>query len=100
MHARDILVASFASPPTLAQLARQVGISTSRLTAGFRRVFSMSVVEFIQQERLARATEMLRDGQLSISQAAYQVGYTPAHFSTLFRKRNGYPPSVLTGGRR
>lgn len=100
MHARDILLASLSSPPTLAQLAREVGISTSGLTAGFRQVFSMSVVEFIQKERLARAVELIRDGHISIAEAAYQVGYSPAHFSTLFRRQYGYAPSTLARASR
>ena len=95
MHIRDILIASLSEPPSLAQLSRQVGISTSRLTAGFRKVFSMSIVEFLQHQRLEYARQMLRENKMSISQIAYKIGYTPAHFSTLFRRHYGYPPRHL-----
>jgi AraC family transcriptional activator of pyochelin receptor len=95
VHGREILLASLSSPPSLDELARRVGMSTSRLTAGFRQLFSMSVVEFIQEQRLAVAMATIREGRRSISQAAFDVGYTPAHFSTLFRKRYGYPPSLI-----
>lgn len=95
VHGREILLASLSSPPSLDELARHIGMSTSRLTAGFRQLFSMSVVEFIQEQRLAVAMAAISEGNTSISQAAFNVGYTPAHFSTLFRKRYGYPPSLI-----
>jgi AraC family transcriptional activator of pyochelin receptor len=70
-------------------------MSTSRLTAGFRRMFGMSVTGFVQDQRLAQALSELREGHSSIAQIAFKVGYSPAYFSTLFRRRFGYQPSTL-----
>lgn len=98
--ARDILMNDLYSPPSLDELARQIGMSTSRLTAGFRRLFAMSVVTFIQEQRLAHALAELREGRSSIAQVAFKVGYSPAYFSTLFRRKFGYQPSALTGKQR
>ena len=38
---------------------------------------------------------MIASGETSIAVAAFQVGYSPAHFSGLFRKRFGIAPSFL-----
>lgn len=95
MHARDILLAALNAPPSLDVLARHAGMSTSKLTVGFRRMFNMSVTEFVQERRLDAAWSVLTEGRKTVSQAAYAVGYSPAHFSTLFRRKFGFPPSTL-----
>jgi AraC family transcriptional activator of pyochelin receptor len=95
MAARDILVDALDSPPALDELARRIGMSTTRLTAGFRRMFAMSVTEFVQEQRLERALSDLTEGLSTIAQAAFKVGYSPAHFSTLFRRKFGFPPSSI-----
>ncbi|MFS7195368.1 helix-turn-helix domain-containing protein [Rahnella inusitata] len=35
--------------------------------------------------------------RVSVSTAAYHVGYTPAHFSVVFRKKFGVSPKSLRG---
>jgi AraC family transcriptional activator of pyochelin receptor len=96
MTARDILLGALDSPPSLDELARRVGMSTTRLTAGFRRIFAMSVTAFVQEQRLERALSDLTEGRATVAQAAFKVGYSPAHFSTLFRRKFGFPPSSIT----
>lgn len=93
--AHDVLIGTLDSPPSLDALARHVGMSTSRLTRGFRALYGMSVVEFIQDRRLEHAYDALAEGRVSVAQAAYGVGYSPAYFSTLFRRRYGVPPSAI-----
>jgi AraC family transcriptional regulator, transcriptional activator of the genes for pyochelin and ferripyochelin receptors len=95
MAARDILVDTLDSPPSLDELAKRIGMSTTRLTAGFRRMFAMSVTGFVQEQRLERALADLIQGRTTIAQAAFKVGYSPAHFSTLFRRKFGFPPSSI-----
>jgi AraC family transcriptional activator of pyochelin receptor len=86
----------FRTPPSLDVLARRVGICTTALTSGFRQIYGMSVTEFIQDLRLGEAFRSLSDGDMTVSQAAYSVGMSPAYFSTLFRRRYGLSPSNLT----
>jgi AraC family transcriptional activator of pyochelin receptor len=94
--AHDILRMEFRTPPSLDVLARRVGICTTALTSGFRQIYGMSVTEFIQDLRLGEAFRSLSDGDMTVSQAAYSVGMSPAYFSTLFRRRYGLSPSNLT----
>ncbi|WP_413535129.1 helix-turn-helix domain-containing protein [Rahnella inusitata] len=47
--------------------------------------------------RLDTAWHMLNSGEVSVSTAAYHVGYTPAHFSVAFRKKLGVSPKSLRG---
>lgn len=93
--ARDILLAEFKAPPSLDALSSRVGICTTALTSGFRAMFGMSVTDFIQDQRLEHARLAIVEGRLSVSQAAYSVGLSPAYFSTIFRRRFGEPPSKV-----
>lgn len=92
MEARNILISELQTPPSLEELARRIGMSTSGMTAGFRRLFGQSIFEFVQERRLGYAFTALREGHMTVSQAAYSAGYSRAHFSTLFRSRFGMTP--------
>lgn len=93
--ARDLLIAQAHEPPQLPELARRAGINVKKLTAGFRRLFGMSVFEYLQQHRLQEAYRMLAGGGCTVTQAAAHVGYGAAHFSTAFRRRFGISPREL-----
>lgn len=93
--ARDILVAEMRKPPSLNALAQRVGLNVRKLTLGFRHVFGSTVFGFLQEHRLETAYKLLAAGEMSVSEAAYHVGYGAAHFTTIFRKRFGMSPSEL-----
>lgn len=83
------------SPPSINELSILVGLNTRKLTAGFRRLFNQSIYGYLQTLRLETAWQMLSAGEPSVSSVAYQVGYTPAHFSVAFRKRYGFSPKQM-----
>ncbi len=93
--AREILIERFRDPPSLSMLARQVGLNSRKLNIDFRRAFGMTVHTFLQEHRLQKAYQKVTASDLSVSEIAFQVGYQPAHFTTIFRKRFGLPPSEL-----
>lgn len=94
-HARELVEQHFQHPLTLHELARRVGTNVNKLSSGFRQVFGASVFEYTQGLRLQEAHRMLSTGAYSVSEVATFVGYAIPHFSTLFRKRYGFPPSRL-----
>lgn len=93
--ARALLDERLSNPPSLAELALAVGLNARKLTAGFRRVFGDSVYGYVQSRRLDTAHQLLSTSDLSVSSVAYQVGYSPAHFSVAFRKRFGLSPKDI-----
>lgn len=78
---------------SIGELSRRFGLSDSRLKAGFRTQFGTSVHQYVIASRLDAAAAMLETTDLHVSQVAYRVGYSPAHFSTLFKRQFGRPPS-------
>ena len=96
VHAvRDRLLETLQKPPGLGELARLSGLNPTKLTAAFRNEFGTSVFEYLQEQRLQQAYAMIASGEASVAVAAFRVGYSPAHFSGLFRRRFGVAPSAL-----
>ncbi|OZI34022.1 hypothetical protein CAL29_10705 [Bordetella genomosp. 10] len=94
-HARELAVGHYQQPLTLHEIARQVGTNVGKLNTGFRQLFGATVFQYVQQHRLQEAHRMLSTGAYSVSEVASFVGYAIPHFSTLFRKRFGFPPKNL-----
>lgn len=97
--AHDLLVADIEHTPLLRDLARRVGLNDNKLKNGFRQIYGNSVYAYLQERRMAVAASLLRAGSHSVTEVSLAVGYAnPAHFSKLFRRYHGMPPSALLRG--
>ncbi len=75
-------------------LSRSVGISRSHLHRKLRATIGQSVSQFIREYRLRKALDLLKEGQHTVSEVAYLVGFSSAtYFSRCFAKLFGHPPS-------
>lgn len=89
--ARDRLLRDLSAPPTIAELAREIGLNQLKLKRGFKAVFGTSVYALFQQHRMERARQLLRDH--SVTETALTLGYSNlSHFSTAYRKQFGILP--------
>ncbi|MFQ4143528.1 AraC family transcriptional regulator [Chlorogloeopsis sp. ULAP02] len=92
-YAKEILLRNLDNPPSLIELARQVGLNDCTLKRGFRLVFGTTVFGYLHHHRLEQARKLLATGETSISQAARSVGFTSrSYFATAFRKKFGINP--------
>lgn len=94
-EARRRLAADLRGAPSSSMLARALGLHTRKLEAAFKRAFGVSMARYLQEARLTHGRELILSGGLSVSEAAWHVGYAPAHFSVAFRRRFGVRPSEL-----
>jgi AraC-like DNA-binding protein/quercetin dioxygenase-like cupin family protein len=79
----------------IAMVASAMGVSKRHLNRLFEREGS-SVMRYVLQQRLAKATEILTSGDVDvrISDIAWQCGFvSAAHFSRVFRKHYGKSPT-------
>ncbi len=75
-------------------LCQQLQLSRSQLYRKVKALLGQSISDCIQSIRLEKAEMLLLAGQLSISEIAYQVGYTsPDYFSTVFKSKYNIAPS-------
>jgi AraC-like DNA-binding protein len=92
-EARAILIARSGDPPTLVELASEVGTNETTLKRNFKLVFGQPPYAFVLAHRLGVARGMLADTDLSIKEVAAAIGYAHAsHFSTAFRRQFGVTP--------
>ena len=91
--ARNMLTRELAPPPTIAKLARSVGMAKSTLTKGFKAVFGETILEFSLGCRMRHAMALMRDQSWSVAKASEAVGYAhPTSFTTAFRRHFGMRP--------
>lgn len=91
--AEEVLIRNIENPPSLLSLARHVGINRNKLTRDFRQVFGTSVFEHLRILRLERARELLENNQRSVTEAAFEVGYShQRNFSRAFKNHFGTNP--------
>ena len=91
--AREEILRDLSQSLTISNLSSLVGLNVMKLKSGFKQRFGQSIRQFIIDRKLEEAEALLSDTDLHVAQIAYRIGYTPAHFSYLYRKRFGYTPS-------
>lgn len=95
--ARELLIADLEHPPSLNDLSRMVGISSSKLKRGFHLLFGSTYTEQLRKERLKRAQELLWENRFSMAEIAYQLGYSDtSHFIREFSRQFGITPGKFT----
>lgn len=93
--ALDCIDARLAQPPTVAELAGIVHFSERHFARHFRAALGCTVHDYITARRLARATELLAQGQLSITAIAAALGFSSVHtFTRWFRLQTGSTPTA------
>jgi len=92
-EARDVLINNLENPPSLLELARQVGINKNKLNQGFHQLFGTSVFDYLRIHRLERARELLESKEKNVTEAAFEVGYAEQRsFTRAFKKHFGTKP--------
>ena len=76
-------------------LCRQVGVSYASLNRKLRALTGRSAIQLLRQLRLQKAKMLLRQPSLSISDVAYDSGFTdPSYFSRVFTREEGMTPTA------
>jgi AraC-like DNA-binding protein len=93
-QAKDILMSRVENPPSILELAQQVGVSDFTLCRGFQEIFGTMVISYLTQKRLEQAELLLREKKLSVAEVANLVGYTHlGYFAKVFKRQFGITPS-------
>jgi AraC family transcriptional regulator len=77
----------------LDDMARMAGLSPAHFVRKFRIKTGCSPHQWILEQRLSRAEELLKRTDLSITEIAYQIGFADqSHLTRLFRRSRGVTP--------
>ena len=75
-------------------LAREMGMSESQVRRKLTALTGLPPVRFIRSVKIQRAQDLLRSTALSVSEVAYEIGFSdPKYFSRIFSRATGSSPS-------
>lgn len=80
------------------ELSHSLHLSRMQVHRKIKALANMTTTELINNFRLEKALDLLKDPNLNISEIAYQVGFNnPSYFSRLFSEKYEQAPSEMRG---
>ena len=75
-------------------LAKSLSISSTQLRRKLKALTNQTIIEYVRNYRLDKAAQMLKNGDASVSEIAYKVGFESlSYFSKVFQERFQQSPS-------
>jgi AraC-like DNA-binding protein len=91
--AKDIIISRLAEPPSLQELADEIGLNLKKLKEGFKQIYGDSVFSFLFDYKMEVARKLLESGENNVNEVGLKVGYsTSSHFIAAFKKKYGTTP--------
>ena len=91
--AKDFVITRMSEPPSLQELADEVGLSLKKLKEGFKQIYGDSVFSFLFNYKMEFARKLLETNTVNINEVGLKVGYsTSSHFIAAFKKKFGITP--------
>ncbi len=85
-------------------LSKELGLEYHYLSTLFSSIENITIEQYIILQRVERVKELLKYGELTLSEIAYKLGYSSVqHLSNQFKSVTGFTPSAfkkLTGNVR
>ncbi len=83
--AQDYLLNDLTNPPTIAEIARNIGVNQCKLKKAFKQHFGKSIYAHFLEKRMSQAMTLLKEH--NVTETAIMLGYSNvSHFSAAFRK--------------
>jgi AraC family transcriptional activator of pyochelin receptor len=91
--AKEIIISRMSEPPSLQELALEIGLNLKKLKEGFKQIYGDTVYSFLFDYKMEHARKLLESNQFNVNEVGSQVGYsTASHFIAAFKKKFGTTP--------
>ncbi|MFD2529060.1 MULTISPECIES: AraC family transcriptional regulator [Polaribacter] len=91
--AKDIIISRMSEPPSLQELATEIGLNLKKLKEGFKQIYGDTVYSFLFDYKMEHARKLLESNKYNVNEVGSQVGYsTASHFIAAFKKKFGTTP--------
>lgn len=91
--AKEIIITRMAEPPSLQELANEIGLNIKKLKEGFKQIYGDTVYSFLLDYKMEHSRRLLESNQYNVNEVGIQVGYsTASHFIAAFKKKFGTTP--------
>jgi AraC-like DNA-binding protein len=95
LRAKDVADGRYAQKVSVADMAREAGLSPAHFSREFKRVFGESPHQYLMTRRLERAAALLRSTDWSVARICYSVGLSGVgSFTTSFGRMFGLSPTA------
>jgi len=99
-QAKEFIIKNMLTPPSLQELADEVGITLKKLKTGFKQIYGESVYNFLFDYKMELARKWLQSGEYNINELSLKLGYsTPSHFISAFKKKFATTPKKYLSGK-
>ena len=96
--AKDIILKRMTDPPSLEELAREIGLSLKKLKDGFKQIYGDTVFAYLLDHKMDEARKMLESQKYNVNEVGLKLGYsTSSHFINAFKKKYGTTPKKYLG---
>lgn len=86
---------------TLSEIGKHICISVNYLNNVFKSVTGTTVMQYIENNKIAKAKQLLLLPGYSVKRTAAELGYyDPYHFSKMFKKETGMSPREYVKGQQ
>ncbi|MBK8567505.1 MAG: helix-turn-helix transcriptional regulator [Saprospiraceae bacterium] len=97
MLGKNYIDSNFKAPLSIEEIARECGLSEYHFHRLFKMVYTISPYQYLLNKRLSYSLEMLKKGNDSLTDIAYEIGFADIYsFSKAFKKHYGAPPSAFS----
>lgn len=88
---------NFQTDVSIEDVALQTGVSERYLRKLFTMHLNISPLDYLNQLRVNKAIELLRNTELSVKEVSFMCGYkSPQYFSKVFKLQMGFSPKDVT----
>ncbi len=82
----------------VSDFCHHLGMSRTQMFRKLKSLVDMSLTEFIRDYRLKKAYQLLKDGQLNVSEIIHMTGFNSrSYFYRSFKTKFGFTPTELSG---
>ncbi len=91
--AKTIMIERVANPPTLTELASEIGLSLKKLKDGFKQIYGDTVFNFLFEYKMDLARNLIESKKYNVAEISEMIGYTASsHFIAAFKQKFGTTP--------
>ncbi len=96
--AKEIIIDRMAEPPSLNELANEIGLTLKKLKDGFKHIYGETVFNFLLDYKLDYSIKLLETKKYNVTEISALIGYsTSSHFIAAFKKKFGTTPKQYLG---
>ncbi len=91
---REYIEENYTKDIYMEEIAKKVGFSPYYFSRMFKQEFTMNFVDYITKLRLEKACMLLSEGNCTVKEVCFKVGYSePNYFTRVFKKAYGVVPT-------